>query len=141
MKNLIISLVILFGIAGCATKPSEIPESYVSPLQYQPYDCNMLTQEMASLSTRVAQTKASLKKKSDGDSTAMGIGMILFWPALFALDGDGVEAQEYSRIKGEYRAVEKAMIMKKCDMTLHEKIDFDDKKKKDLETKMESESL
>ena len=38
--------------------------------------------------------------------------MLLFWPALLLQDGDGAEASEYARIKGEYRAVEQAMIQK-----------------------------
>ncbi len=45
----------------------------------------------------------------------MGIGLILFWPALFFLEGgDGAEAMEYARIKGEREAIEKRSIEQKC---------------------------
>ena len=45
----------------------------------------------------------------------MGVGLILFWPALFFLEGgDGPEAQEYARLKGEREAIERSSIKKKC---------------------------
>jgi hypothetical protein len=43
----------------------------------------------------------------------MALGLILFWPSLFFLDGDGPEAQEYARLKGEYEALEVASIQEK----------------------------
>lgn len=56
-----------------------------------------------------------LDKKAGNDAAQMGIGLVLFWPALFFLEGgDGPEAAEYSRLKGEMQALEKVAIKKKC---------------------------
>ena len=45
----------------------------------------------------------------------MAIGLIIFWPALFFLEGgDGASAAEYSRLKGEFEALEQASIQKSC---------------------------
>jgi hypothetical protein len=44
----------------------------------------------------------------------MALGLVLFWPALFFIGGDGPEAQEYGRLKGEYDALEKASIQEEC---------------------------
>ena len=45
----------------------------------------------------------------------MGIGMLVFWPALFALEGgDGPGATEYARLKGEYEAVRSTSVLKEC---------------------------
>ncbi|MGH9425353.1 MAG: hypothetical protein ACRD2L_03485 [Terriglobia bacterium] len=44
----------------------------------------------------------------------MAVGLILFWPTLFFIDGTGPEAQEYGRLKGEYEALEKVSIQKEC---------------------------
>jgi len=45
----------------------------------------------------------------------MALGMILFWPALFFLEGgDGPAASQYSQMKGEFEALRKASTMKKC---------------------------
>lgn len=57
---------------------------------------------MTRVSRRAGELQASLKQKADGDAMQMGVGMLLFWPALFFLEGgDGAQAQEYSRLKGE----------------------------------------
>lgn len=39
----------------------------------------------------------------------MGVGLVLFWPALFFLAGDD-QKEELARLKGEYEALEKASI-------------------------------
>lgn len=45
----------------------------------------------------------------------MGVGLVLFWPTLFFLEGgDGPQAQEYARLKGERDAIERVSIQKKC---------------------------
>jgi len=115
MKTLVAVTVIAVLAAGCASKPEKIPTAYVSPLTYKDYDCDQLIMEMDHVSHRTTELHTSLKKKADNDAAAMGVGMILFWPALFALDGgDGPEATEYSRLKGTYEALRQNVVSKKC---------------------------
>lgn len=45
----------------------------------------------------------------------MGVGLVLFWPALFFLAGDD-RSDELGRLKGEYEALETSAIQKKCDV-------------------------
>jgi hypothetical protein len=48
----------------------------------------------------------------------MGIGLVLFWPALLFLEGgDGPEATEYANLKGEYEALRENSVSKKCGFT------------------------
>lgn len=103
-------------IAGCASSPDKIGAVYVSPLQYQNYDCKQIVMEMERVGRRVGELQSNLKQKADSDSGKMAVGMILFWPALFFLDGNSVEAQEYARLKGERDTLEKVVIEKKCDI-------------------------
>ena len=73
------------------------------------------TLEQDRLNRRATELHASLKKTADDDGAQMAIGAILFWPALFFLEGgDGAEAAEYSRIKGEREAIEIAAIQRDC---------------------------
>ena len=44
----------------------------------------------------------------------MGVGLVLFWPALFALGGTKEQEADFARLKGEYDAVQQTMIAKKC---------------------------
>jgi hypothetical protein len=42
---------------------------------------------------------------------------VLFWPALFFLEGgDGAEAQEYARLKGEFDALQQMSVQKRCNL-------------------------
>lgn len=51
----------------------------------------------------------------------MGIGLVLFWPALFMLEGgDGPEATEYARLRGEYEAISTVSVQKKCQLNFAE---------------------
>lgn len=107
--------VALVVLAGCATQPDKIQTAYVSPVQYQDFDCNQIAAESARVNRRAAELQARLKTAADNDGAQMAIGMILFWPALFLLEGgDGPEAAEYARLKGERDALEEAAVQKKC---------------------------
>ncbi len=114
MKKL--SIIFLLGlIAGCASQPDEISTVYVSELQYQKYDCEQLMEESSRVSRRASDLHGQLKKTADDDAVQMGVGLILLWPTLFFLEGgDGVQAQEYARLKGEKEAIENVSIQKKC---------------------------
>lgn len=76
--------------------------------------------EMATISRRVSDLAAQVDKTASDDSAQMAIGLVLFWPTLFFLDGDTPQAQEYSRLKGEFEALEKAAIQKKCSIKVEE---------------------
>jgi hypothetical protein len=102
------------ALMGCASSSKEIAAQYVSPLQYDGFSCEALRMEMARVQTRVSQLGGQLDKKASNDSTKMGVGLIIFWPALFFLDGDGPEANEYARLKGEYDALTQTATRKTC---------------------------
>lgn len=110
-------------LSGCASRPTEIQAQYVSPLQYKDYDCDQVSAELGRISRKTAQLFGQLDKTASNDEAQMAVGMILFWPALFFLEGgDGAEAAEYARLKGEFDALEQAAIQKKCDMSEFEAI-------------------
>ncbi len=102
-------------ICGCATQPKDLPTTYVSPNQYQHYSCDQITLEMNRASRKANELQAKLKQDADNDAAQMAVGLVIFWPALFFLEGgDGPEAAEYSRLKGEFEALEEVSIQKKC---------------------------
>ena len=110
-------------IAGCASDPKDIQASYVSPLEYQNHDCDQVSAELRRVSRRTSQLFGQLDETHSNDQAQMAVGMLLFWPTLFFLEGgDGAQAAEYARLKGEVDALEKVAIAKKCDMTVFEEI-------------------
>ncbi|QBQ53073.1 metal ABC transporter ATP-binding protein [Nitrosococcus wardiae] len=116
MKKVLLGSALAVMIVGCASSPDKIQTSYVSPMQYKNYDCDQIAGELGRISHRANELHGNLKKTADNDKAQMALGMVVFWPALFFLEGgDGPEAAEYGRLKGERDALEKAAIQKKCD--------------------------
>lgn len=103
-------------IAGCASKSSDIAPAYVSPLNYQNYDCQQLTAEAQRISQRAAVAAGQQDKARQDDAVATTVGVVLFWPALFFIDGDGPKAAELAQLRGEMDAVEQASIQKNCNI-------------------------
>jgi hypothetical protein len=70
---------------------------------------------MHRVSRKVADLRGTLAKDASNDAAQMGIGLVLFWPALFFLEGgDGVNAAQYSQLKGEFEALEQVAVQKNC---------------------------
>jgi hypothetical protein len=105
-------------LTACASNPDKIDAAYVSPLKYKDYDCDQIAMEMDYVGQRTTKLYARLKKERGKDNAQMGVGLLLFWPALFFLEGgDGPEAAEYSQLKGEYEALRENSVQKKCSIT------------------------
>jgi outer membrane murein-binding lipoprotein Lpp len=101
-------------LAGCATASKDISAAYVSPMQFQSYDCEQLASETQRIQSRVVQLGGRLDTAASNDKAIAGVGLILFWPALFALGGTKQQEADYARLRGEYDAVQQSAILKKC---------------------------
>ncbi|MFP4077280.1 MAG: hypothetical protein ACLFTD_12500 [Halochromatium sp.] len=102
-------------VVGCSTPPDKISASYVSPMQYSDYSCDQIKREMGRVQRQLAQVTGAQKKHADNDAVAMGVGLVLFWPALFFLAGDD-QKEELARLKGEYEALQQAAIRQDCEV-------------------------
>lgn len=82
-------------------------------MQYGSYDCDQIRAEMVRVSSRVKEVAGAQQRQARNDAVAVGVGLVLFWPALFFLMSDD-QKEELARMKGEYDALESAAIQKKC---------------------------
>jgi len=114
MKKLFACAAFGLVVAGCATSPDNITAAYTSPMQYASYSCPQLREEATRVSGRAAQATGAQSSKASGDAVAMGVGLILFWPSLFFIKGDGATAAEVGRLKGEMEAIEQASVKRNC---------------------------
>ena len=99
---------------GCATASKNISSSYVSPMQYNNYTCEQLSQEASNIQARVSEVGGAVDSKAHADKWITGAGIVLFWPALFFVGNNKDKEAEFSRLKGEYEAVQKAAVQKQC---------------------------
>ena len=101
-------------VAGCASSSEDVRAAYVSPLQYQHLSCQQVSAEADRVSRRAAELSGVQDSKRTSDVVATTAAVILFWPAAFLVKGDGQTAAELARLKGEFDALERASIEKRC---------------------------
>jgi hypothetical protein len=114
MKKLIVGLLAVNLLVGCATASKDIASTYVSPLQYQTYSCEQMKAESSRIGMRLSEISGSLDSAASNDKVLVGVSLILFWPAALALGGNKAQEAEYARLKGEYDTLGKEMIVRKC---------------------------
>jgi len=112
----VLGLVVIAALAGCAKSSDDVSTSYVSPIQYANNDCGQLRAELARVNRQLVQKMRAQDSRADNDALATGVGVVLFWPALFFITGDDEHAGELARLKGEFDAIEQAAIEKRCNL-------------------------
>lgn len=104
------------ALAACsdAQKASEVTAQYVPASKYERMSCAALGEEAARLQASVAGMEAEVDKAYKQDKTMEAVTWILFWPAVFAMDGNEAEANRLAQARGEAEAIRTAMLQKGC---------------------------
>lgn len=118
MKRTCVLTALAIAMTGCATSSKDIATSYVSPVQYQNYDCDQLGAEAHRLTGRLQQLGGRLDEAASNDKAITGVALLLFWPAAFALGGTKQQEAEYARLKGESEAIQQAAMARRCPTVL-----------------------
>jgi hypothetical protein len=113
-KTITVTVALAAALSSCASKPKDIEAAYVSSTLYESLSCDRLREEATAVSARAIAASGTQQKKADNDAVAVGVGLVIFWPALFFAKGDGASAAEVSRLKGEMKAIETASIKNNC---------------------------
>ena len=101
-------------LAGCASSSDKITASYISPMQYDNYNCRQLGEEAQRVSARASEAAGAQDSQATKDAVATTAAIIVFWPAAFFVQGDKQNAAELARLKGELEAIEQVSIRKQC---------------------------
>ena len=115
MKKLITAaMVATISLAGCAQRADQIEASYVSSTIYKGQTCQQLISERNEIVARVNDLAADQNESATTDAVAMGVGLVLFWPALFVLAATDDNKAELAAAKGNYDAINAAAKQRKC---------------------------
>jgi hypothetical protein len=112
MKRILLITTCL-AMTACADHSDKIKPSYVSPLQYSDYSCSQIKGELGRVGRKMNEVAGIQDKTASNDSVAMGVGLVLLWPALFFIDSSD-QRVELGRLKGEFDALEQVAIQKNC---------------------------
>ena len=113
MRQAFVLSVASLYLMSCASEPEHIEAQQVSTLPYQSLDCDQLAEEFTRINDRVAEVAEDQQDAATRDAAVTGVGLILFWPALFALAA-GDHSDELGRLKGEAIALETVAVEKEC---------------------------
>ena len=114
MKRAHLILLAPLLLAGCATNPKDIEAAYVSPVPYQSMTCDQLAAEASRVSQAASAATGQQQSQANRDAVAVGVSLIVFWPAIFFVGGDKATAAEVARLKGEMNAIEQASVARNC---------------------------
>jgi hypothetical protein len=117
MRSVCIALVGAALVAACAKDANQVGATYVSPVLYDSYTCPQLAEEAQRVSSRAAQSSGVQDQKATNDKVAMGVGLVIFWPALLFTKGNDENTAELARLKGQMEAIEQISIKKRCGIT------------------------
>src|ERR1700681_1028587 len=113
-----VAIISTVAFAGCATPPANIQPTDVSSMKYDAADCGQLGKEAEEVAARLQETTGTLQTKANGNAVSVGVGAIIFWPALLVLAATGgkPEEAEVGRVKGEVVAIARTAKANGCDI-------------------------
>lgn len=104
---------------GCATPGSEVAASYVPQGMYENTSCATLARDIVDVQQHAAALSGQLDDAAQKDKVAVGVALVLFWPAAFFVSGgDKGRQAELASSKGQFEAMTKAYRTKGCEGTV-----------------------
>jgi hypothetical protein len=113
----IAALLVVAQLAGCATKPADIPGRYMSPLVFAQASCGQLVAELATIDQRMLPLHHKIHRNVTTDAiwVSVYVPLLILLPfTFFMLKGNGSEYEEYSSLLGQRQAVQQQMDQKHC---------------------------
>lgn len=104
------------ALPGCASRPENVAASHVSSSRYADRTCKSLARELDEVQDALRAQSAKLNDKATQDAVVTGVGVILFWPVLFALGNNAGLEGDVARLKGEEQAIRKQMRDADCEV-------------------------
>ncbi len=99
---------------ACAAHPESIAAAPVDESQYSSWDCNKLLSERTQVASRARSVAKDQQETAENDQTLIAAGLLLTWPALFAVALTGNDEKEYASLKGQYEAIDHVERTKSC---------------------------
>ncbi|WP_233259153.1 hypothetical protein [Rubrivivax albus] len=100
--------------SGCATRAVDVRPAIVDPAEFQPWSCDRLQAEMDRVQQRAVELSWIVDERAGQHVVALGVGLMVFWPALLAMRPDGAESDELAALKGRFEALHEAARRNAC---------------------------
>jgi hypothetical protein len=101
-------------LAGCSTRAVDVRPTPADPADFAAWSCDRIHDEQDLVQQKAADVAYAVDERAGTNILALGVGVTVFWPALFALRPDGIEAADLARLKGRFEALQIAATLKRC---------------------------
>lgn len=108
------SVVIAMATSGCASRSGEVMPVPANPAQFIGWSCERIDDETERVQRRAAELAWAVDERSGNNIVALGVGVMVFWPALLALRPYGPEADDLAQLKGRFEALREAASRAGC---------------------------
>lgn len=115
-RTIVATTIAAMLLPACATRPENVVASHISSSRYSERTCKSLTRELDEVQDALRAQSGKLNDKATQDAVVTGVGVILFWPVLFALGNNAGLEGDVARLKGEEQAIRKQMREQDCEM-------------------------
>lgn len=114
IKTLVSAGIVMSLLVGCAQKAGSIKATYVSPMGYEKQSCKQLKEEVFRVNKRLSLISGQQEDVANKDAVMMGVGLVLFWPALLLMAQGEDQKVEIAALKGQYDAIRDVAVKKNC---------------------------
>ena len=102
------------ALASCATRAVDVAPAAANPADFAAWDCARIDDEQDAVQQRAADVAYAVDERAGNNIMALGVGLTVFWPALFAMRPAGLEAEDLARLKGRYETLKTVSSLKGC---------------------------
>lgn len=101
-------------LVGCATRAADVQPLATNPAEFQTWSCTRMHDEMDRVQQRAVELSWIVDERAGQHVVALGIGLMVFWPALLAMRPDGEDSAELAHLKGRFEALQSAAQRNGC---------------------------
>jgi hypothetical protein len=101
-------------LSACITRSGDVKPLPADPSIYATWGCAALYDETDRVRQRGAQIAYAVDERSGNNIIALGLGVMVFWPALLAMRPHGPDAELLAQLKGQDEALQAAQARSAC---------------------------
>ena len=101
-------------VAACASRSDNVRPAPVTAADFAAWNCGRMHDELDRVQRRATDVAYAVDERAGNNIVALGVGLLVFWPALLAMQPDGPEARELAQLKGRDDALRAAARGKAC---------------------------
>lgn len=113
LRRTLIICIVTALLGGCASTSTDIEPVPASMAPYANLSCDALRRHGHQTSVQIEAIRETIADTSVSDRLAMGIGLV-FWPALFMIDGNGDKQDKLAILKGQQISIEDTLFELNC---------------------------